>query len=725
MWYKKRNILKFFSLQLCLVIPVVMVSIFIANLVTREMEMVERHTARYQLNEMLTGFISDCQDYYEEGVLLATRPELRKDRISSDPVETADGISTLKMKQYFDSRVANVFLYYGTKYIYSSSGVSSCRVHFNSVLNCREESVSRGMKAVESDRNTLTFLFQTDTSGYLLYSYPVRHSEEEYVSVNFAIPFERLKRQFDQLQEGQIYLLETSDGSTLRLGRDNTGEMVVFSEKEWNEITGRGSYIELSETLDSFGIVAKLYYKERFFDFNNGFRRMQMTNICLIIGGILLSAVVSWNLSRKRVSEIVNLESVAKGDISQRLPDKSVYNQLQNIITSKLSESRELETRLDKYTSLLRDREAQFIFWGLSKNVSDIELAFQELGFDGYPRTYFVGALCAKKRLEEPLLPSELKECLTLHVIRNSKDVLFFLYELHSTDSNQIQRKDIAVRMRNNLHGQGIGQIYIGMSQVYTDPVMIDCAYSEASSVLDYVISGEIKDFCGCWENAVQNISFLLPDQRELQKFTEALQDQDYEEAKKRFTTILHRCSRKECTEENRIFIRHMLLQCLVEYLKEENTVEKRRFLEECLNIDVKDEKEYLRSMNNMIKRCTDHREVDNFSKMLDYIENNYCRSDLVYDEVAAVGGIGKTYVSKIFRAKLGMSYIEYLTAVRMDRACTLLRTTDISVNDIASMVGYENASSFRRCFKDKYGMSAVEYRKRERALQEELEKEK
>ena len=153
--------------------------------------------------------------------------------------------------------------------------------------------------------------------------------------------------------------------------------------------------------------------------------------------------------------------------------------------------------------------------------------------------------------------------------------------------------------------------------------------------------------------------------------------------------------------------------------------MENTALLKECLNIHVGDERAFSRSVRNVLKRCLVKKEQDHFSQMLDYIEKHYCRSDLAYEEVAKAGNVSKTYVSKIFRAKLGMSYIEYLTSVRMDRACGLLRTTDIQINDIVRMVGYENASSFRRCFKDRYGISAAEYRKRERLLlieQEEKE---
>lgn len=721
MGVEKHHLFKFFFLHLCLIIPVVTASFLTANMVAEEAKEIEKQAAQYQLNDTLTGFVSDYQDYYDESILLACRQELKKDHISGDPVETAKGINTLKLKQYFDNRIKDVFVYYDTGYVYSAAGVSRNSVHFDSVLNCTEESVDRGIAAMEGQENALLFLYESDTAGYLMYSYPVRQANKEYASVNFVVPFEQVKRKFSQLQEGQLYVLTSSDGSMLRLYRDMSGKMSVLTEEETARILQNGRYVELKEVLEDLGFTACLYYEEMSMSLGNGLNQMKTVNLILITAGIVLSAAVSWRFSRKRVNEIMNLESVARGDMAQKFSDKSVYNRLQNIIITNLSESKELEVKATRYAALLRDKAAQLIFLGLSKNTEDIALAFKELGFSGCPGCFFVGVLSTKGRLEEPQLPPVLKECLLMHVIHESRNMVAFLYELPTDDFNQLQRRQLAEEIRSYLHRQNIRQVRIGMSQVYTNSLMIDYAYSEALSVLEHVIGGKIQDFCGCWENAVQDISFILPENDDLSAFAESLKQQDFEEAKKWYYHIMEGVS-GECTEENRVYIRYRILQCLVEYLQEESTVEKAALLKECLNISVKEEKEFSRSVMHILKHCLVKREKDNFTRMLDYIENNYCRSDLVYDEVAAAGGVSKTYVSKLFRAKLGVSYIEYLTSVRMDRACTLLRTTDASINDIVKMVGYENASSFRRCFKEKYGISAAEYRKKERMLREEQE---
>lgn len=162
------------------------------------------------------------------------------------------------------------------------------------------------------------------------------------------------------------------------------------------------------------------------------------------------------------------------------------------------------------------------------------------------------------------------------------------------------------------------------------------------------------------------------------------------------------------------MYLRYEILQCMVQYLKKENTTKKALLLKECIDTDVCAEREFTKTIINTLQQCLDKKEDDSFLKMLDFIQNNYQNSGLTYEDVAAAGGISKTYISKIFRVKLNMSYIEYLTLVRMNKACILLRTTDCTAGEVAEQVGYTNPSSFRRAFKDKYGISVSDYRKKE-----------
>lgn len=100
----------------------------------------------------------------------------------------------------------------------------------------------------------------------------------------------------------------------------------------------------------------------------------------------------------------------------------------------------------------------------------------------------------------------------------------------------------------------------------------------------------------------------------------------------------------------------------------------------------------------------------DYINYAIKYIQNNY--SNLQIGQVAEYIGLNRTYFTAIFKEKMYMSPQEYLMKTRMMHACDLLEKTGLPVHIIASSVGYDNALTFSKIFKQKYGVSPMAYRK-------------
>ena len=74
--------------------------------------------------------------------------------------------------------------------------------------------------------------------------------------------------------------------------------------------------------------------------------------------------------------------------------------------------------------------------------------------------------------------------------------------------------------------------------------------------------------------------------------------------------------------------------------------------------------------------------------------------------------GISKSYFQRLYKQQFGVTFTDDLIAVRLDKTKELLKTTNLRIQEIAEQCGYENASHFMRQFKDKIGMTAVQFRK-------------
>ena len=100
-------------------------------------------------------------------------------------------------------------------------------------------------------------------------------------------------------------------------------------------------------------------------------------------------------------------------------------------------------------------------------------------------------------------------------------------------------------------------------------------------------------------------------------------------------------------------------------------------------------------------------------TKALNYIKSENKKSDITIDDVATHAGFSTDYFNRIFFAHTGFNIMEYVRFSRLKKAAHLLRGTNNDILDIALDCGYEAHESFSRAFKNQYGMSPSEYRKK------------
>lgn len=95
---------------------------------------------------------------------------------------------------------------------------------------------------------------------------------------------------------------------------------------------------------------------------------------------------------------------------------------------------------------------------------------------------------------------------------------------------------------------------------------------------------------------------------------------------------------------------------------------------------------------------------------MLEYVEQNYDKG-ISLAQMAEDLGLDESYLSKQFKEKVGVSFIQYVTKCRMDKAKELLSDPSMKLKDIAELLGMGNVQSFIRTFKKYEGMTPGQYR--------------
>ncbi|GHP14277.1 hypothetical protein YK48G_17020 [Lentilactobacillus fungorum] len=101
-----------------------------------------------------------------------------------------------------------------------------------------------------------------------------------------------------------------------------------------------------------------------------------------------------------------------------------------------------------------------------------------------------------------------------------------------------------------------------------------------------------------------------------------------------------------------------------------------------------------------------------NIQRALTFIKSNI-NQPLSLESVAKAVFLSPSYLSKAFKQKLGVNFINYVNSLKIAFACEKLITTNSKVSAIASQLGYSQTSYFTKIFKSYAGMTPLVYRKR------------
>ena len=118
---------------------------------------------------------------------------------------------------------------------------------------------------------------------------------------------------------------------------------------------------------------------------------------------------------------------------------------------------------------------------------------------------------------------------------------------------------------------------------------------------------------------------------------------------------------------------------------------------------------EYIKIMDSVNKK-------KKFSPMvlltIKYIEDNYYSNNLNINDIAERLEVTSSYMSKLLKKETGLSFIDYLTNIRIKKAMYIMQDPTIKIYDVAELVGYSNQYYFSRAFKKITGVSPKEHRR-------------
>ena len=118
-----------------------------------------------------------------------------------------------------------------------------------------------------------------------------------------------------------------------------------------------------------------------------------------------------------------------------------------------------------------------------------------------------------------------------------------------------------------------------------------------------------------------------------------------------------------------------------------------------------------LASSVNEQKKTPGGRFSDVEDQVIRYVQENYSSMEINMKSIGDQFGVTPYYLSRLFKNKTGQSIVDYIRFCRIEKAKELLLTTDWKLDDITRAVGYVDAKSLNRAFKQIYGVTPGKYK--------------
>ena len=126
----------------------------------------------------------------------------------------------------------------------------------------------------------------------------------------------------------------------------------------------------------------------------------------------------------------------------------------------------------------------------------------------------------------------------------------------------------------------------------------------------------------------------------------------------------------------------------------------------------------YLRQLFALIQRsrlessCNSYRPSPEITAAIQYFNESFSR-DISIEEYAAEHHIGTCWFIRSFKRYTGLTPLQYLTSIRINKAKELLQVSNYSIQEIANIVGYEDPLYFSRIFKKQTGHAPSKFQRK------------
>lgn len=267
-------------------------------------------------------------------------------------------------------------------------------------------------------------------------------------------------------------------------------------------------------------------------------------------------------------------------------------------------------------------------------------------------------------------------------------------------------------------------KISIGISRIHESLRLAPLAYQESLDALTYRIR--------LGQESILFLDEVHPEKRKHFKYpkemesllVEAVKQQDTEQAKLVLDQIISELLQKNVNHyDYQIFLGRLFnnLTGIVQdeggsvhevFQKDTNWMDELLKITSSSEIKIWFEQQIVVPLIRWLEKQRKSREINISEEILKMIREEYDK-DLTIEICASRLNFHPSYISRVFKKEVGVTFSHYLSQYRVNIAKKWLKGTDMKVSEIANKLRYSNSSNFNRNFRKLENMTPTQYRER------------
>lgn len=447
--------------------------------------------------------------------------------------------------------------------------------------------------------------------------------------------------------------------------------------------------------------------------------QLLFTLLIILAGGFLILLCMYYNFLP--LYRLINLAS----GLSVPLQN-SFHNELDKItgmLSQLFTENTKLNSRLENTKTAAKEYIISQLITGHSLKREYLEVSVVKTILSPHYDNYAVFTVHSAQN--SPMLEDTRTELIEEIEAFSSKDIVFLCKEDHAINTFVCiilmnhhvtpQLSSILGTMKNSLSAFMNGSLSIGVGNTYDLMDSLSKSYIEARTALDYrfIRGNNAVIFFSSVKDSMQGSASAYP-YTKIQQFSAALSSGNTEALEDSLNGILSCLSREDTDLFQAKCICQDMIRIIAKILPDmqtddtENAVLPDIFLVSQFET-VEDIVSTIKPLGYLICKRMNASYDDNNQILIEnirsFIQEKGCDPGFSQEMLAAHFHMAASNLSAFYKEHTGENINNTVTRLRMERACLLLSTTTLSINQIALNVGYDNVSSFIRRFKQIYHM--------------------